>query len=78
MSPKKHSHQLQQFIGVALMTGGLIVGLLCVVILGASLTQPLSAESYALWTVLLVGCLAAMGISLILRRRSRKSAPHDE
>lgn len=68
---------LQQFVGVALMTGGILVGLLCVLAFGASVRQPLSAEAYVFWTVLLACCLASIVVSLYLRLRYKKSVDND-
>ena len=68
--------QLQMLAGVVLMSGGFLVGVLCVLTLGASLAQPLSAESYVFWTALLASCLAAIAVSLVLRWRYKQSA-HD-
>ncbi|WP_160318888.1 hypothetical protein [Arthrobacter sp. ERGS1:01] len=38
---------LQQFVGVALMTGGFLVSVVCLMTLGASLMQPLPAEAFS-------------------------------
>lgn len=69
--------KLQQFVAVALMTGGFLVGVICLVTLGASLMQPLPAESYMFWAVLLACCLVSIGASFYLRQRHKKSTNND-
>ena len=65
---------VQPILGIPLMAGGILVGVVCVVTLGASLVQPRSADSYGIWTVVFACCLASIGVSLYLRKLYKKSA----